>query len=142
MKRTFAVMIVLALLAFPSLSTAEEMEPNGNFWRDLEIPIAKYAMMFGFLEGRNLGYNFAHWGFDYTDEACFKKVVDSFEEYNKYAAHVTSSQLSDGLDSFYSDYRNRKIRMTDAVWVVLKSISGTPQAEIDKLTEKYRSIDK
>ncbi len=141
MKRNLAIIIVLALLAFPSLSTADTRY-DGNFWRNtVGAAGGKYAFVSGFYSGVFLGRDFSTRGVG-VDLPCFGKAWDSFAEYEKYMHGVTAGQTSDGLDSFYSDYRNRKIRMTDAVWVVLKSISGTPQAEIDKLTEKYRSIDK
>jgi hypothetical protein len=41
------------------------------------------------------------------------------------------------LDVFYSDYRNRKIAIPSAVWLVLKSIAGTPKEELDKVIENY-----
>jgi hypothetical protein len=39
---------------------------------------------------------------------------------------------------FYKDYRNRKIRIYDAVWLVLNSIAGKPQDELDKMIESFR----
>jgi hypothetical protein len=39
-------------------------------------------------------------------------ALDSYEYYTKkYLANVSASQLADGLDSFYSDYRNRSIQL-------------------------------
>jgi len=35
----------------------------------------------------------------------------------------------DGLDNFYGDYRNRKILVQDAVWLVLNNVAGTPNVE-------------
>jgi hypothetical protein len=49
-----------------------------------------------------------------------------------------AGQVSDGLDAFYKDYRNRSIRVVDAMWVVANSIAGTPQKEIDAMTENFR----
>lgn len=44
----------------------------------------------------------------------------------------------DGLDSFYKDYRNRTIKVHDAVWLVVNEIAGTPQQTMGKLIESYR----
>jgi hypothetical protein len=44
----------------------------------------------------------------------------------------------DGLNSFYKDYRNRRIKVPDAVWLVANSIAGKPQNEMDKMIENWR----
>jgi hypothetical protein len=42
------------------------------------------------------------------------------------------------LDAFYGDSTNRIILVHDAVWLVLKQISGTPEKEMRELIESYR----
>ena len=49
-----------------------------------------------------------------------------------------NDQLVDGLDSFYSDYRNRKILINVAVWLVAKEISGKSKEEMEKMSEDCR----
>jgi hypothetical protein len=44
----------------------------------------------------------------------------------------------DGLDVFYSDYQNRRIKVYGAVWLVLNQISGKPEPEMQKLIENWR----
>jgi hypothetical protein len=51
---------------------------------------------------------------------------------------VTGGQLVDGLDSFYGDFRNRRILVYSAVWLVLNEIAGTPQDELDKMIQSWR----
>ena len=51
---------------------------------------------------------------------------------------MRNDQLVDGLDSFYKDYRNRTIKVHDAVWLVVNEIAGTPQQTMGKLIESYR----
>jgi hypothetical protein len=55
-----------------------------------------------------------------------------------YLTNVTSGQLADGLTAFYSDYRNRRILVSNSVWLVLNEIAGTPKDEMDKLIENWR----
>jgi len=57
---------------------------------------------------------------------------------NKYLKNVTNSQLADGVDKFYSDYRNRRIMVNDAVWLVLNEISGKSDADMKKMIENWR----
>jgi hypothetical protein len=92
----------------------------------------------GFFDGMNLGEKFSYG--KYTDDkGCVDKVMGSFDFYkDKFLKDVTNGQLADGLDEFYKDYRNRKIRIHDAVWLTLNAIAGTPQADIDKMVENFR----
>jgi hypothetical protein len=51
---------------------------------------------------------------------------------------VTNAQIADGLDQFYSDYRNRSIVVSSGVWLVLNSINGTPKDQLDNMIEGFR----
>jgi hypothetical protein len=57
---------------------------------------------------------------------------------NDYFSGVNAKQLTDGLDTFFADYRNRQLRVTFAVLVVLSTISGMPLKEVDEWTEDLR----
>jgi len=73
------------------------------------------------------------------DEVCFPKITASYDFYSeKYLKDVTNDQVADGVDEFYKDYRNRKIRIHDAVWLTLNAIAGTPKANLDKMIETFR----
>ena len=67
------------------------------------------------------------------------KVANSYDSYmRKYLSNVTNGQLVDGLDKFYSDFRNRRIKVNDAVWLVLNQVAGEPEAEMEKMIENWR----
>ena len=57
---------------------------------------------------------------------------------NTHVANVANVQLSDGVTKFYEDYRNWKILVANAVWLVLNTISGKSDAEMEKMIEKFR----
>jgi hypothetical protein len=104
--------------------------------------IAKLDYVTGVFDGMELGRNFTSWGIYNLKEKgspCLSQAISSYSDYSeKFFASVTSSQIADGLDVFYKDYRNRSIKVHDAIWVVVNSIAGTPQDKIDKLTENLR----
>ena len=88
-----------------------------------------------------LGRNFSYWGFilDKDSASCLSKVSNSYADLeNKYLLNVTAGQVRDGLNNFYEDYRNRKIMVSDAIWLVLQSIGGTPKEEMEKMIEEWR----
>jgi hypothetical protein len=67
------------------------------------------------------------------EKSCGRDAFESFKKHSeKYAQNFTSDQVADGLNTFYADLRNRSILTYDAVWIVLNSIAGTPQAELDR----------
>jgi hypothetical protein len=135
MKRLWLVLVLL--FAVTSSTYAEDNRRDGNWWRE-QPQSDKLAYMVGFFDGIGLGRLFTYWH-NIDDKNCSPKIIDSFQFYSdKFLKDVTNSQLVDGLDVFYKDYRNRKIRIHDAVWLTLNAIAGTPQGDLDKMTDNFR----
>src|SRR5882762_8931768 len=135
MKHTLCVLLLLPVLTFTC--QAEENRRDGNWWND-QPPATKLGYMIGFFDGMTLGNKFSYWKFikDEKQQNCLTQTGASYTEFSeKFLAHVTNGQLVDGLDIFYKDFRNRRIEADNAVWLVLNSIAGKPQAELDKMIE-------
>jgi hypothetical protein len=97
--------------------------------------------MVGFFDGMDLGHNFSVWKFlkDKTANECTSKAHESYNDFlAQYFRNVTNGQVVDGLDSFYSDYRNRSILVHDAVWLAVNEITGTPRGRLDAMIENWR----
>ena len=96
----------------------------------------------GFFDGVLLGCDFSWLKYSQgTDQekACVNQAVTSCKYFSyKYVHNVTSTQLRDGLDTFYFDYRNRGIMVRDAAWLALNAIAGTPQGKLNEMIEFYR----
>jgi len=93
----------------------------------------------GFFDGINLGYNLSYWEFIYEDNECLEKVKQSYtNNFYEYLNNVTNSQVVDGLDILYDDYRNRKIMVSDGIWLVLNEINGKPKEEMDEMIRNWR----
>ena len=76
---------------------------------------------------------------DPQSEPCLKKVMLSFIGFqDKHLSTVKVGQLVDGIDAFYSDYKNRSISTHNAVWLVLNGIAGPPKEKLDKMIEAAR----
>jgi len=94
--------------------------------------------MIGFFDGMDLGNNFSYWGLA-KDDSGIDKIIRSYDEYStKYLKDVTNGQIVDGLDDFYKDYRNRRIVISSAVWLVLNGVAGTPKDKLDAMIENFR----
>lgn len=126
---------LLSILSFPLL--AQSTRRDGNWWLE-QTQYAKAAYVVGFFDGTHLGAEFSFWKFK-DDPSAIAKTTESFEFYgDKFLKGVTNEQLADGLDAFYKDYRNRKIRLHNGVWLTLNAIAGTPQADLEKMVENFR----
>ena len=53
---------------------------------------------------------------------------------------MSPSQLIEGLDRLYADYKNQRIEVADALDEVVLSISGGTNAQYESLLEYYRKI--
>ena len=123
-----AFSLVVLLILSPTAHNQTDNNRNGNWWIS-QAKEFKVAYVVGFFDGLQLGRKFSYWSTLSQDkkDVCVAKAIKSFDSYNsKYLEGVTSGQLADGLDQFYSDYgyRNRRIEVNDGVWLVLNSIAG------------------
>lgn len=133
-----AAVLLLAVGAAGQVSTRRD----GNWWNQQDAAV-KLDYMVGFFDGTNLGYQFSYSGILQSSNgqwtACIGDIQKSFTDFNnKFFKNVSNKQIADGLDAFYKDYRNRSILVHVAVWIVVNSIAGTPQSELDKMIENWR----
>ena len=76
-----------------------------------------------------------------VDKKCQTMVDGSYKATKeKYLSNITDSQLSNGLDAFYSNYENQNISTDKAVWIVLKTIHNDPEKEINELIKSWRKV--
>lgn len=140
--KLFKLALIITILMTSSPSWSADNRRDGNWWLGQE----KYVRIIyavGFFDGMDLGHNFSVWKYSddstKTQQACCVQAAYSFYEYKqKYFGNVTAGQLSDGLDSFYADYKNRLITVSSAVWLVANGIVGMPEEELNKMIESWR----
>ncbi|HYA88688.1 MAG TPA: hypothetical protein VEI57_16715 [Nitrospirota bacterium] len=141
MKKIILLIGLIVVLANIGVtSAAETLRRDGNWWNDQNDNI-KFGYLNGLVDGMTLGNEFSMWNFvsDTTKKSCLKEVKYSFRVYaDKYTSNITLEQVRDGLSDFYSDYKNRRILVMHAVWLVLNGIAGTPKEELDKMIESHR----
>ncbi len=143
MKNTFAVMIVLLLFVFPLLPVASATEVDGEMWRHKSVGnLVKYAIVNGLGEGLWLGLETSAGSFGEEQSPAKKIFKANYDRFDGYMKKASVKQISDGIDTFYADYRNRGIRLRYVMWIVLRGISGDSQAELDELTEDLRKFSK
>jgi hypothetical protein len=134
MKRRLILFLVAAVVLFSvNFCNAEGPKRDGNWWQTFPES-AKVFYVAGLQDGLLIGH-----GFSDPLSPCAEQELKTFQEQiKKYSANVSVKQIVDGLDRFYSDYRNRGIRIHFAVAIVMLSIAGEPQKGIDEKTEQAR----
>jgi hypothetical protein len=54
---------------------------------------------------------------------------------------ITNGQLVEGLNAFYNDFKNKQVKIWDAIYVVKKQIKGASTEEIEAVLQFLR-VDK
>jgi hypothetical protein len=128
---------MIFFFTFSILIPAQEIH-NGNWWLGQDYKTKGYYVN-GYLDGTLLGLYFCT--LHESDTTFTKKVGESYDHsYNEYLFNVSVSQVCEGLDSLYSDYRNRNILVQFGIWAVLHSIHGISQTDYEQMLEKLRKI--
>lgn len=52
---------------------------------------------------------------------------------------ITNGQLVEGLNAFYSDFKNKQIKLSDAVYVVKKQVKGASAEDIETVLQFLRA---
>lgn len=148
-NRIFSVLLLVMCLAF-TLAAKSDNNRDGNWWNRLPRS-QKMSYTIGFMDGQtyaHLMYTAAllHGMADPKTGKYDANRSATVKEVERYADanlkldfdNLTAGQLVSGLDKIYSDYRNMQIELSDAVLVVLRSIQGMSNDDMEKLLQLKR----
>jgi hypothetical protein len=137
--------LLYSLLLVTSVAAAD-VRIDGNWWRDLPPQLKAI-----YLAGYTGGYaEAASSSIDYVDvvaqgakdqKACapyFAAVRGALVDSS--VGGIKLGTLTDGLDSFYGDYRNRSIRVAHAVPFVVRAIKGESDESLRPSIEAARKL--
>lgn len=143
--KSIAIFLILTVLcAFNAWS--EESPSDGNYWRMVNIS-QKAAFIHGFILASSLVSSaiIADTIF-YLEEHYNKKVTAKEEdilssetkkfplsEWRYAITDIKNGQIVDGLNILYEDFKNRNIKIFDAIYVIKKQIRGTPPEDIERI---------
>ena len=134
-KKIFILTTIVILFA----GTSDAQEPRGgNWWNNLDMG-QKQMYIEGVSDGINLSLMVLFQDKN-VDKKCQAVVVGSYKsDMDKYFTKVTTTQIANGLDVFYSNYENQNIGTEKAFWIVLKTIHDDPEDEIKNLIKTWRN---
>lgn len=138
MKQLLLTLVVVVGLV--DSAAAQGLKLDGNFWNSLNEDSRRgYAA--GFLQGVHFGEDLILVGFASvgSEAATLFRSQGFYAAYLKgHFADINVKQVTDGLNSFYGDFRNRNIELPKAVWVIAHEIAGIPRAEVEATIEGLR----
>jgi hypothetical protein len=133
--RQIAVALAFVFSMGSAIGSAQQRF-DGNGWTALEFDAVKTVYVAGLVDGAS-----------FLSIAMMRTSLGSIaaeDEYEaisrKFLSGVTTKQIVDGIDTFYRDFRNRRIECRDAAMVVLSQIAGTTESEIDAMIEHLRRL--
>jgi hypothetical protein len=133
-KKIFILTVIVILFAGYA---GAEVARDGVWWNNLEMGQKQM-----YLEAVSGGIGLAPMVVFHdknVDKKCQALVDGSYKSYlNNYFTHVTTTQIFNGLDLFYSNSENLNIGTEKAFWIVLKTIHGDPENEINDLIKTWR----
>jgi len=133
-KKIFILIaIVISLAGYAAAGDPRD----GIWWNNLDMGQKQL-----YVEGLSNGIGLAQMVIlhDKTADNKFKAaVVNAYQSYmGQYYANVTTAQISNGLDAFYSNYENVNIKTDKAFWLVLKILHDDPEDEIRDLIKTWK----
>jgi hypothetical protein len=123
--KAISMLIGLAFLCGSRL--AAQTDWNGDFWKTKSHDI-KAVYVAGFVDGRIIGVNEAADALGTTALDAKLKTLN---------LKITVGQIVDGLDSFYSDWRNTRIAVRDATQYVMLEAEGKDSEDLLRYLRQY-----
>ena len=154
--------IVLVILSIPGLTAAQQRDGDwlqqrrdGNWWREANATDAAGVVLYvaGLVDSLSvIAPGLVREGAALqaatqepralvdTTYAAPKLLAGAQYELamRKFLVGVAISQVVDGVDAFYQDFRNRRVGIAQAVWIVLNQIAGANEATVNSLVEFSR----
>lgn len=151
---TFATMLLSILLLTGNAAKGADIRLtrfDGNWWNS-QTRSDKLSYVVGFFDGQTYAYRTFDWAmvlaigdpktpekFDPVRRRILVEASDlATKAFDRDFGNVTAGQLVAGLDTIYADYRNTRIKPTNAILVVIRSIGGSSDAVIAKMLEHWR----
>ena len=134
LKKTLIFCILIFSIIFISEASAEikdVLEDDGTDWTNPNLTDSwRLAYVNGFIAGVSVvGNRFCVVGDSIkseVDKAFYNKTLNEID-----LSGITIGQIMEGIDAFYNDFSNRRIKIVDSIYVVKMQIKGEDPELID-----------
>ncbi len=151
MSRTIILTLVVGFLTVCP-SEAQVQNRDGNWWLGLAMRgtereiLSDFLTRTWYLDGLITGV--AGFSNNLLLEAMVAESIDPqtaamiqsayLAAWSAYIVNTNIGQVSDGLDAFYADFRNRRISVSNAVSIVFMQIGGASDDLVQRSMEAFR----
>ncbi len=150
MNRVKALVVTVLLSgAFINVNGAQakDVKLSEEWWNSL-TPAAKVEYVHGYFDGSfsvigSLGAVLALAGEKYGKDAkeleLLKWAIEHVSQSFSLPSGISVGKLVEGVDKFYSLYKNKGVSISAAVFIVYMELRGEPKEEIEKTKEFWRN---
>jgi hypothetical protein len=137
------ILVAIIILGTVAYVGADEIRFDGNFWNKSDKTVKEFfisGILGGIIAGQDRVTASAMEGVEkgQVDMKCFAAISSLKNSLEADMGKIEVEQIVDGIDAFYSDLKNRSIKVKWAFLVVWQQIKGTPEEEIKKFIESVR----
>ena len=137
------ILVVLIILGTVANVGADEVRFDGNFWNKSDRTVKEFfisGVLGGIIAGQDRVTASAMEGVEkgQVDMKCFAAISSLRNSLEADLEKIKVGQIVDGIDAFYSDSKNRSIKVKWAYLVVRQQIKGASEEEIKKFIESVR----
>jgi hypothetical protein len=121
---------IVALICYSAVVAWAGDERDGTWWRQ-QTQYVRVIYVLGAIDGMASG--------SFVASASGSEAMQEYEQrVIRLIGRSRAGQLSEGVDVFYRDFRNRSILASNALCIVAAQIGGMPDKEVAAWTEVFR----
>jgi hypothetical protein len=135
--RTALALVALLVITVPGTAINSGKPKNGYWWDEMNL-----SNKISFVEGYITGVSRANF---LVNQAITAKKINLPSGFNDTPVidyldftEITYGQFMQGLDTFYGDYRNKRINVNISLLYIRDEIRGSPKSELETRIEGMR----
>lgn len=140
--------VLVALLLASAAAAQTPARPDGEWWRTLDgqftgspaqradiAALSRLSFVTGALAGQQIAARIVK---RWLERSADRDPSVLGALFHRYQPGLEGTQVVDGVNEFYADFRNRRIRIDDAIWIVLQEIAGDDESAIADQVKSLR----
>jgi hypothetical protein len=137
------ILVAIIILGTVAYGAADEIRFDGNFWNKSDRTVKDFfvsGILGGIIAGQDRVTTSAMEGVEkgQVDIKCFAAISSLKNSLEADLEKIKVGQIVGGIDAFYSDFKNRSIKVKWAFLVVWQQTKGTSEEDVKKFIDSIR----